>query len=362
MIQNKKLSAFQLFSLCAMASMLGLSAAGRSGLTPAYFWITIIIFALQSAAAALLSHTFRQCGSDSFGDMLSRLVSAPVARLLLAAFGLLLAVRASAALAVQTGAVKLYLLEDTSGFAIMLILLLTAFAALLPGIRRMSGTAVLFTLMLPFLLAIIIVTGLLGAEWGELRTVFQPDIRQAAPAFVPAVLTASGTECVLFLLGSGRTGKGAGRAAVIAPAVCALIFAAMFCVSVGTIGLGGTASTSFPFIEASRQISSGGIELTERFDLPLITASLFASIVQLAVYTLSAAMALSEALSPGNTGRVALGLLPAEFAIAMFVRYSTRGYIVGEVCAWGIAAWIAIILPLLALISIIRFRRGDEGE
>lgn len=357
MTPQRPLSGFQLFSLCVTASMFGLFTGHSSALSPAYFLLVILLFALQCCSLALLTSAYRRTGGENYDSLLSLILSRPVSRLFLVFPGLLFILRASLTLSYQTEAVSLYLLEDTSDFAIALVFLLTAFCALLPGIRRISGTAALFTLLLPVALAVVAVSGLLGIDWGELRLLYQPAPDEFAPALVPALLTASGAECALFFMSSENARNQSARRLIVAPAVCAAIFVCMQFVAVGTIGLGGLSSEPYPFIEASRQISTGASGLTERLDFPLITVMLTASIIQIAVYTLCSALALKTAFGSRRTGLFAAAALAAEFILSMLIRYTGIGDLLQTVCAVGIAVYAAALVPLLAAVAAIRYQK-----
>lgn len=357
-----RLTGFQIFSLCVMASAMGLFAVQPGGFSPGYPIAVVALFLIQAGTSVLLNYAFRRANSNDFFSLMSTQLSAPLSRLVLLLLAVLLTLRASVTLSVQTDAVGLYLLEDTSGFAVMLILLLTAFFALMPGIRRLSGSAVLFTLILPIPILIILIPGLLSIEPGRLRVLYQVTPGEIMSSFVPAAITASGTQCALFFLGNSGSGKRVGKGVVIAPAVCAAVFAAFICLTVGTIGLSGLTSEAFPFIEASRQINSGGIELTERFDLPLIAAVLAASIIQLTIFTLCAAHSLGAVFDSDRTGTFALGLLPAEFAAAMLIQNTGMGELISTICAWGLTGCTLLLFPLLWLLALIRFRKVNYNE
>ncbi len=354
---HRPLSGFQLFSLCVTASMFGLFTGHSGALSPAYFLLVILLFGLQCASLALLSCAYKRTGGEDYNSMLSRALSRPAARVFLVFPGLLFILRASLTLSGQTEAVSLYLLEDTSEFAVSLVFLVTAFCALLPGIRRISGTAALFTLLLPVALGVVVVSGLLGADWGELRLLYQPAPDEFVPALIPALLTASGAECALFFLSAKNTKDHSSRRLIIAPAVCAAIFLCMQLVTVGTIGLGGLSSEAYPFIEASRQISTGTGSLTERLDFPFITVMLTASIIQIAIYTLCSALALKTVFCARRTGPLAGTALAAEFALSLLIRYAGLGDALQTVCALGIAVYTAVLIPLLALLAALRHRK-----
>lgn len=334
--------------------MLGVPVTLWGGFSPACFWLVIALFLLQSGGLALLCFSFSRTGITDAGEHLSALVSAVPARLLYAVLGVDLILRSSLTLAAQAGCVSLYLLEDTPPFAVMLVLLITGFFALLPGVRRLSGVSTLLVLLLPPMLAIIIGTGLAGADFGELRTLVQPSPSELPAALTPAAMTVSGAECALLFLGSRKSGRRSLIAASAAPAACAAVFAALCCTAVGTIGIGGMNARPFPIVEAARQINVGGIELTERFDLPLITVSLFSSVAQIALFTLCGALALGIALGRRRTGTIALWLLPVQLALALLVRISSVGSIILPVCAVTLTAFSVIIFPLLALTALLR--------
>lgn len=355
-MNSRLLSPFQLFAICAASSMLGVFVTSGGSFTPVYFWTVISLFLLQSGGIVLLGRSFERTGCRDASEHMTDLLSAPAARILLALLGVLLAARSAVALASQTDCVSLYLLEDTPPVIIALTLLTTAFFTLLPGLRRLSGVSTLLTLILPLILAVIIAVGLMGADPGELRALYQPAASELRKAVVPAALTASGAECTLFFLGWRESGRRSLRAAAAAPAVCAVIFAILTCTALGTIGIGGMNGRTFPLVEAARQISLGGIELTERFDLPLIIVSLFASAVQIAVFTLCASISLCSAFGSAKTGRAALLLLPAELILALYLRAVADAPAVLTVCAIGSTAFGAVFFPLLALISVIRHR------
>lgn len=332
--------------------MLGVPLTVWGGFSPACFWLVIALFVLQSGGLALLCFSCSRTGRSTAGEHLTSLVTAVPSRLLLAVLGVALTLRSSLTIAAQAGCVSLYLLEDTPPFAIMLVLLITGFFALLPGVRRLSGVSTLLVLLLPLLLAVIIGTGLAGADFSELRTLAQPAPSEFPDALIPAAVTASGAECALLFLGSRKSGRRSLIAAAAAPAVCAVIFAALCCTAVGTIGMGSMNSHRFPIVEAARQINVGGIELTERFDLPLITVSLFASLAQIALFTLCASLALSSAFRCRRTGLIALWLLPVQLVLALLVRNTTAVSIILPVCAVTLTTFSVIIFPLLALMSL----------
>ena len=191
MTKTRHQTTFQIFSLCVMASAMGLFAVQPGGFSPGYPIAVVALFLIQAGASALLTCAFRRANSNDFFSFMSTLLSAPLSRLVLLIVTVLLALRASVTLSAQTDAVGLYLLEDTSGFAVMLILLLTAFFALMPGIRRLSGSAVLFTLILPIPILIILIPGLLSIEPGRLRVLYQITPDELLSSFVPAAITAA---------------------------------------------------------------------------------------------------------------------------------------------------------------------------
>ncbi len=353
-MNNRQLRPFQLFAVMAMSAMLGVPVTAWNSFSSAYFLTVIVFFLLQSIGTTLLCISFDRTGCTDTSQHLSALLTEVPAKIMLTVLGIALALRSSLTIASQTGCVSLYLLEDTPPFAVMLVLMITGFFALLPGVRRLSGVSTLLVLLLPLLLALIIGTGLSGSDFGELRTLFQPLPQEFASSIAPAALTASGAECALLFLGYRQKGKRSIIAASAAPAVCAAVFAALCCASVGTIGIGGMRNRHFPFVEAARQINLSGIELTERFDLPLITVSLFASLVQIALFTLCAALALGYALGCSRTGLIALWLLPAQLTLAILIRLSDTGGIILSVCAALLSTLNFIILPLTSLISLLR--------
>ncbi len=350
-MSKKQHGTFQLLALCAVASSMGIHIGLGRDFSPAYFWLTIALFALQSAGVWLLSRSFERCGSPCAAHHLSRLLSPAPARILLGMLGVLLTLRSAIALTLQTDCVALYLLEDTPGFAVMLVLLLTAFAALLPGLRRLAGVSTLLVLLLPLMLLFITAPGLLGADFGRMRVLLHPMPEEFLPAFVNAALTASGAECTLFFLGGRRWSGSAAAGAAAAPAVCAAVFAALSLTAVGTIGQGGMSSVRFPLVEASRQISLGSIELTERFDLPVITAGLFASTAQISVFTLCSAEALCSAFGSERIGTAAGVLLGVQFCLALLLQYTAADGIIMPLCAVGLTFFSVIVFPLAALIA-----------
>ncbi len=348
-MNKRPLGSFQLFALCALSSSLGIFITTGEGFSPAFFWLAAGLFALQSLCVWLLGRSFRRSGSSDVFYHFSGIFSSPVSRILLALLGILLVIRSALTLSAQTDCIALYLLEDTPDFAIMLALLLTAFGALLPGLRRLSGVSSLLALILPVFILIIAACGLASADYGQMRVLAQPSSREFSGAFVPAALTASGAVCTLFFLGHQRSENNALKGAVAAPAVCGLVFILLSLTAVGTIGPGGMSKGAFPLVEASRQISLGGIELTERFDLPLISAGLFASIVQMAIFNLCAAISLCHAFGSQRVGQTAAWLLPAQFGASLFIQYTDFADVLQWFCAVGLTAVSVIIFPLTAL-------------
>lgn len=353
-MKKQVLGSFQLFALCALSSVLGVFVTTGKGFSPMYFWLTVCLYVLQSVSILLLGLSFSRTEANETGEHFSYLFSAPVARILLVILGVLLLSRSALTLSAQTDCIALYLLEDTPDFAVMLLLLLTAYAALLPGLRRLSGVSTLLVLILPLLILLISASGLISADWGEIRVLAQPVASEFGNALLPAALTASGAECTLFFLGRERSEHRSLKGAAAAPAVCGLIFILLSLTAVGTIGLGGMSFGSFPLIEASRQISLGGIELTERFDLPLITVSLFASVVQMAIFTLCSALSLCAAFRSRKIGQTAAWLLPVQFALSLFIQYTGFDSAIQYLCAGGLTVFAIIIYPLLYLLSLLR--------
>jgi len=352
-MHKRTLSPFQIFSVIAMASMLGVPVTAWGSFSPAYFWTVILIFLLQSGGLVLLCFSFGRTGKTDGSEQLSCLITAIPGRILMGTLGISLTLRSSLTLSAHTGCVSLYLLEDTPPFAVMLVLMITGFFALLPGVRRLSGVSTLLVLILPILLLLVVGVGLAASDLGELRTLAQPAKNEFADALVPAAVTASGAECALLFLGHRQSGRRSIIAASAAPAACAVIFAALSCTAVGTIGIGGMNARRFPIVEAARQINLGGIELTERFDLPLITVSLFASIVQIALFTLCAALSLGSAIGCRRTGVIALWLLPLQLVLALLIRSGTFGGVILPLCGALLTLFSVILFPLLAVISLL---------
>jgi|GEM_PF-4909284 len=351
--------AFPLMALCAMSSMLGVPASQRVAFSPSYFWLTIFIFFFQSISILLLTRSYIGTQYTDGDEFLCGIMSAPVGRLLLGILGILFIFRSAVTLSDQTDCIALYLLEYTPNFAVMLVLLFTAFYVLLPGISRLSGIATLLALILPALIILIAVVGLSSAEPGRLRPLFQPSFSDSFAALVPAALTTSGAECSLLFLGSRNRESGRLKGAAIAPAVCAAVFALLTCTAVCTIGIDGMAVRKFPLVEASRQISLGGIELTERFDLPLLSVSLFTSIMQIAIYSLCASIALDTALGILDRRKTILWLFPVQLAVSLIIQYTDIGIIITSICALGLTAYSLVLFPVLALISFHRFKKSN---
>lgn len=350
-MNNRQLSGFQMFSLGAMASALGLFVYVPGGFSPGYFWAVIAVFLLQSLSLAFLCHACAR-KSDSCGVGIGgRLFSSPPGRLLMGFFGLLLLTRSALTLSFQTDCIALYLLEDTPNIAVMAVLLATSFFTLLPGLRRLSGVSTLLTLILTGLIGLIVISGLIGSDLRELRTLAQPAAGEFLPALIPAAITASGAECAFFFL-HPSPGRKERLSTAAAPAVCAAVFALLVCAAIGTIGAEGMRIERFPLVEGARQINLGGIELTERFDLPLLTVSLLGSLVQMAIYTLCAAHALSTALNSRRTGTVALLLLPAQLLAALVIQYTALDGIITALCAAGLTGFSLVILPLTGVLRL----------
>jgi len=348
-MNKRPLGSFQLFALCALSSALGIFVTTGEGFSPAFFWLATGLFMLQSFSVWLLGRSFKHSGSGNAFSHLSGIFTSHVARIVTGLLGVLLVLRSAITLSAQTNCIALYLLEETPDFAIMLVLLLTAFGALLPGLRRLSGVSSLLTLILPVFIFIIVACGLASADYRQLRVLVQPAPEEFPHAFVPAALTVSGGVCTLFFLGHQRAESNALKGAVLAPALCGLVFILLSLTAVGTIGQGGMSKGAFPLVEASRQISLGGIELTERFDLPLITAGLFASIVQMAIFNLCAAMTICFAFNSQRVGRTAAWLLPIQFTASLFVQYTDFAGILQWICAVGLTVVSVILFPLTAL-------------
>ncbi len=353
---------FHIFSLCVMSSMSGLFIYGYDGLSSAYLWLCAGFFALRSLCALFVGHAFVRTGADGHYQLMKSTLGTPLARIFLFLLGVLLALRVSVTLSVQADAVALYLLETTSSFAVMLVILATACFALMPGHRRIAGSAVIFTLLISAVLIIFIGFGLAGADWGELRMLSQPAGNDFSKALVPAALTAVGTECLLFFLDSDSKHSKPVKGAAAAPLVCAASLTLLVFVTVGTIGMGGFASEQFPLIEASRQINSDTIELTERFDFPLLCASLTASIIQISILTFCSAAALSSVFCTERPGRILPFLLPIIFLAAQFSGNPSVSALIQAVSGIGLTIITLLLSPVMALSALIKHRKGDAHE
>lgn len=357
-MQSKQpLSFFQVFSLCAAASLFGLSVSS-GGMTPAYFLLTVLLFLLQGCVLRILGRTFRRSESTDAGHILSDTLSAPIAGAVLLFAGILFALRSSVTLSLQTDSISLYLLEDTSGFAVMLVLLATVLFVMLPGLRRISGISTLLFLTTVPIVALIAIAGLFGIDWGALRVLYQFTADEAVRSLPDAALTASGAQCALFFL--GRADQKAYNGAAAASFVCAGLFTLMLFVTVGTIGVDGMLTEQFPFVSAAGQINLGGIELTERFDMPLVIVYLLASIAQISILTLCAAVSIASALRLRSTGTTAIILLPAEFLAAMLLQYTDLDRTVYALCAVGFALLGFAVIPVVSVISKLRCREVKE--
>lgn len=357
-MNKNHLSSFQLFSLLAMSSMLGLHATSPYGLTAGYFLAAIALFTLQGLSLFLLCRSFSLSGAENAEALVHRFFAPLPGRILMLFFGILLLIRSSITLSAQTDCTALYLLEDTPNIAVMIILLVSSFFALLPGLRKLSGVSTLLFFILSAFLLLIIIPGLAGADLGELRTLIQPLHGEFPAVVIPAAITVSGAECAVFFI---PTVKKRGRllSAAAAPAVCAILFCAMSCVTAGTIGPGGMKEEMFPLVEGARQIKLGGIELTERFDLPLITVTLLASLVQIAIYSICAVHAFCTAFSCSSAGTVSMILLPAQLIIALAIQYTSLDSLFSAVCAVGLTCFSLIIFPLMSIILLIH-RKGNR--
>ena len=191
----------------------------------------------------------------------------------------------------QAGMIKTFLLENTARPIILLALLLAALLLLPGGIMQLARSAQVL-LGLGLVPALLLLSFSLGQmDWGELRTLFRPELRSFGPDLLSAL---PDLMCFLPLLFFWQEADPAadtvlpGALSALSGITLGLLFACT-----GIFTLAGMDKLTYPVEEIARALRLSSYSLLERLDLFFVAARTVTVCLALSVYLFAVSRALA---------------------------------------------------------------------
>lgn len=240
-----------------------------------------------------------------------------IARILYRGIMLMLALcfmlRCSYMLSLYSGMIELYLLERTPSFAVISVLLVTAY--IIAGNRRdrILRIAELIIMLVAVPLALLFIFGLYRADFGEWRILLQPDKEKIYGQAGSSLMCCSGCECAFFFMDNASPRKRQRRALLLAYIITCVLSCLSYLLCAGILTVKGADMMNYPLVETARVINIGGVAFTDRFDLLLMVIMIALLPAEAGVFLHCACDSVKACIGGGNAKLLGWLMLPVGF-------------------------------------------------
>ncbi len=362
-LSQPRTTGFQLFSTVVFASMFGLFIlpSDKPTIGGSRLLSLLLAAAVEAVVLLLLLYAYRNTGAKNASQLFSLCFPKPIKAILLCLIAVYFILSAADGLATHSDISSGYLLPDTPPIVIIAALALTAAVAASAGTVRAGRVAELSLLLMLLPVFIIIAIGLYKTDYGELRILLQPDVNDVVKLLPSSMLTLSGFEVLLFLLGRSVCTERCIKPSLLGFAATTLISLLACCISAGILTADGAERAYLPILETTRVLSLGGVALTDRFDLLLIIIRIVAIIIRTGLFLFGAAYAVSSLFGSLNS-RYIYGAAIIAVIAARFATIQPVDVIVSTINTYGFYVLMLALIPILFIISIPIKQRRKECE
>lgn len=354
-MRRSVLSGFQLFSLFCFSMLFGMtllpSAVGHD-ITSAWFFAQIITVAVVFTVMMLFLKTVEACPDGDFRTAAVHLLGKVPSKLLTLSLSIYFLIQAGRLLLTESNNLMLFLFERTPMWAIVLVFSISCAAVGHSGLKQIAKTSEMLTPMFILILAVLFSLLLFRCDWGEVKTLFQPEVRDI-PRQV--ALSMNSFTCVeLAFLAAFDTDKINRRRAMISGfLVCALFLLTAFIALTGIYTVKAGAQLVFPFTELTRSLEFGTIDILERFDVVFLSFRIVVCIIFAAL-----ACDFSVRCLSGNPEGGRRSIHFAVYALLFCLVYLCNKFellpLLNAVSFWGECAVLLLLIPFCFLLSRIR--------
>lgn len=317
--------------------------------TVVFFVVLMMLGFLKNSSAS----SFPQKVRDTVGNI-------PGAFLLLA-MSIYFIFHAARLLSIETDNLMLFLFDKTPGAVVAVVFAAVSFAVGISGLRQTARLSELLVLPLLVLVTVLIVLLLIRCDWGEVRTLYQFDLKELPAQAFYGFDSFACIELALFSACGVNDLCKRKKALICGFCVNIVLLLVIFIIFTGTFTVSAGSQLIFPFTELSRSVELDANNIFERIDVLFISFRIIVCIV-FAAY----ACRCSERCLACVIVKDERSLLPVTAVILTVLVLAGLDADVlsffSDVVFYGQFVTPVIIVPFLFIFSLIRKRRRKTSE
>lgn len=360
--KRDNITPFQFFSITLFSMAFGLTIYPSSighDITDEWFIAQLISVILVIPILLMQIRIFKYTETDCFtnsiytlvGDVPSRIIG-----LLLFLYFLLHAIRL---VSLESNDIQLFLFDKTPISAVATVILISAFIISLSGASALSKLTEI--LSIPILLTIFIILSLFlsASDFGEIKTLFQPQISGIFSQVIKSVSCFFCIETTLFFICRTENKKYRKLALLGGFSICAAVLLILTLCIVGIFTLKAGANLIYPVTELARTVQLKYMRVIERFDTVALIIKIISSCVFTSIVCFCSAESLSMVFRPARF-RYSISVYGILLFIFLFDISEKINELISFVLIYAEISVLFVFIPILFVFSVIK-KRGRKN-